>query len=119
MALLGFQKSQWSTATTVRFTVNITVVGREDWATGRATWPKLPEPPRVNWGLPPMMQAAFEGYWHTRIGFLMPGGRDRWWNVEAGTAASDVAEAVVADIQEFAITAMRERMNGGDIANPS
>ena len=113
-ALLGFQKSQWSDASRVSFTVNLTIVGHEDWVTGRAAWPNLPERPRATWGLPPMMKSAFADYWHTRIGSLMPSGRDQWWDVTADARTSDIADAVVADIREFAVPAMLERMTAPD-----
>jgi len=40
----------------------------------------------------------------------MPGGRDSWWTVAADQDSRDLATVVVAEIEEFAIPAMRERM---------
>jgi hypothetical protein len=118
-ALLGFQKSAWSDTNKVSFYINLTVVGREDWEKGREAWPNVPERPGANWDLSPLMESAFVGYWHTRLGFLMPGGRGRIWTVSADDDPRDVAEAVVAEIVEFAIPAMRERIGQTHFANPS
>jgi len=117
-ALLGFQKSDFSDKSAARFTVNLTVVGREAWEQGsRRAWPDQPlRPPHANWGLPPMLEEKFAGaYWHSRIGFLMPGGRDRWWRVEADADTRDIAEAVAAEIEEFAVPAMRQRMRQPEV----
>lgn len=116
-AVLGFQKSAFSDARTVSFTVNASVVGREEWETARATSPRLPSRPPANTRFPPTIAPA--GYWHGRIGLLMPGRLDRWWKVDAESDTADIAEAVVADIREFVIPAMRERMDKRDIASPS
>lgn len=117
-ALLGFQKSSYSDS----FTINLTVVGKEEWrATAKAIWPVAPigsKPPGANWSLPPMLEARFGGaYWATRIGSLMPGNRDRWWPIDPDGDTRDVANAVLAEIAEVAIPAMRERMH--HFANPS
>ena len=110
-ALLGFQRSAWSSAESVDFTINLTVVSRDAWEKGREQWPTLPERPGANWGLSPMMEPAFGGaYWHSRIGDVMPGRRDRWWKIASDADAADVTYAVVAEIREFAVPAMRERM---------
>jgi hypothetical protein len=108
--LLGFQKSAWSDKSRISFYVNLTVVGRDEWARGREAWPNLPGQPGANWDLSPMMAPAFPGYWHSRLGFLMPGGRDRAWDVSVNEDTGDVARVVVAEIAEFAVPAMRERM---------
>ena len=61
-----------------------------------------------------------DAYWHSRIGALMPGQLDRWWRIEDDDDASDVAKAVVADIREFALRAIQQRIgHDGDMANPS
>src|SRR5215203_3046681 len=67
-ALLAFQKSDFSDKSAVRFTVNLTVVGREDWEQGsRRAWPDQPlRPPQANSGLPPMLEQKFAGaYWQS------------------------------------------------------
>ena len=115
-AIVGFQKSRFSDARSVSFTVNVTVVGRNEWETAHAKCRGLSARPAPNTGLPPI--SAPSGYWHERIGFLIPGNRDRWWNVAAQADTSEIAEAVVADIRDVAIPAMLERMRSPDIAKP-
>ena len=44
-ALVGFQKSKWSTRSAVQFTVNLKVVSREVWTLARADKTWLPETP--------------------------------------------------------------------------
>jgi hypothetical protein len=117
-ALLGFQKSGFSDMGQVAFTVNLTVVERDAWERGsQEAWPNRPvRPPGANWSLPPMLEEKFVGaYWHSRIGFVMPGSRDRWWKVLADADNADVAVAIVAEIEEFAVPAMHERMGQGGL----
>jgi len=110
-AVLGFQKSAWSDRQRVTFTVNLTVVARAVWANGRRRWPELPEKPGPNWGLPPMMESAFDtGYWHSRIGQLMPGNLDQWWELDASKDSGAVAAEVVQSIRTYAIPEMRTRL---------
>jgi hypothetical protein len=110
-ALLGFQKSAWSDRQRLTFTVNLTVVARSVWTNGRRRWSQLPEQPGPNWALPPMMESAFDtGYWHARIGELMPGNLDRWWEVNATPDSGAVAAEVVEAIVEYALPEMRERL---------
>jgi hypothetical protein len=71
--LLSLQKSTYSTASEVRFTVNLTVVNKTAWAEARTTWPHLPERPSsattryVSWAP------------HERLGRLAPEAADKWW----------------------------------------
>jgi hypothetical protein len=119
-ALLGFQRSDFSDRDEIAFTINLTVVGRKEWETGsRQAWPGHPfRRPGANWGLPPILEEKFGGaYWHSRIGRLMPGGRDRWWKVIAEEDTGDLAEALVAEIEEFALRAMHERIALGQVAD--
>ena len=116
-ALLGFQRSQWSDAGHAKFTVNVTVASREAWERARAQRSYLNERPSPN---------TFYGtfVWQQRIGALMPGGEDCWWNVRGGAETSAVASAVVDAIREYALPAMRDEMrrvesNRSDIASLS
>ena len=102
-ALVGFQKSQASEASYVRFTVNATVVSREAWEQERAERPYLPERPSPN---------TFYGKfaWQERIGGLMPGGQDRWWEITGRTDARAIAESVIEAIRDYALPAMHDEM---------
>jgi cold shock CspA family protein len=69
-AMLGFQKSAWSDASALRFTVNVLVVSRAAWETERTQRSYVPSRPTANrlWG-------AF--VWQRRIGTLLPWPRRR------------------------------------------
>jgi hypothetical protein len=41
---------------------------------------------------------------------LMPGGRDRWWSVNAADETRDVARAIVDEIRDYALPAIRQRI---------
>jgi Domain of unknown function (DUF4304) len=103
-ALLGFQKSTSSDAGRVRFTANVLVVSRADWDAVREERPHLPKRPTATtfWG-------TF--VWQKRIGALLPGGEDLWWEVAAGVDTTELADAVVWAVQDYVLPAMRRRMN--------
>jgi hypothetical protein len=50
------------------------------------------------------------GYWHDRIGMVMPGGRDTWWDIAAGKETAEVAGAVIDAIRDYGLPAMRARI---------
>jgi hypothetical protein len=99
-ALLGFQKSAWSEASALRFTVNVLVVSCADWESARAERSYVPARPTANrlWG---------DFACQRRIGTLLPGGQDLWWEVEAAAETNDLAAEVVSAIQEFVLPAIR------------
>ena len=108
-ALLWFQRSQWSSAETVSFTVNLTVVSREVWDNRPADF-NLPDKPG-HWDLAPFMHDELQGeFWHRRIGELMPRGLDHWWDVTDDASAEALTEEVVAAIRDYALPAMRRQM---------
>lgn len=77
-ALLGFQKSQWSSEDKIAFTVNMTVVARDEWVAILAEYPELGERPGANWSPAPIFARVWQsGYWHSRIGMVMPGEGDK------------------------------------------
>ena len=102
-AMLGFQKSTSSDASHVRFTGNVVVVSRSGWDAIRAESPHLPERPTATtyWG-------TF--VWQKRIGELLPGGEDLWWEVEAGSDAAELADAIVWAIRDYVLPAMKRQM---------
>lgn len=71
-AMIGLQKSQLSSRRSVKFTANVTVVGKSFWATLRTSKPYLPARPAPNTYYGPDV-------WQKRIGKLLPGATDRWW----------------------------------------
>jgi uncharacterized protein DUF4304 len=101
-ALLGFQKSDVSSAAVVRFTVNLQVVSRSVWDDERAEHPWMPEQPTATtgWGFA----------WWVRLGELAPHGGEIWWDLRAGSDTSVLAGAVVWAIEDFGLPAMREQL---------
>ncbi|ETK34794.1 hypothetical protein MPTA5024_17550 [Microbispora sp. ATCC PTA-5024] len=98
-ALLGFQKSAFSTRELVSFTVNLSVVPKERERSVRG----LPFRPAAS---------TFYGLsmWHSRIGRLLPGGHDHWWDV--GTAPDPaVVDQVLDGVRDFALPAMRRQLD--------
>jgi hypothetical protein len=112
-ALLGFQKSAWSNKSTVRFTVNLTVVDRDDWARLAGEYRQIGERPSANsYPAAPIFPAVYESsYWHSRLGELTPERRDLWWDIAAGEAPGRVAREVVGAITNYALPAMRSHMD--------
>ena len=110
-ALLGFQKSQWSDSDSVTFTANATAVPRDAWASIFAEYPQLGDHPGANWSPAPIFgDLAGRGYWHSRVGMLMPGSADVWWTLSAdGAAASRVGQEVIDAIREYALPAIHAR----------
>jgi Domain of unknown function (DUF4304) len=102
-AMVGFQKSQFSDARSVRFTVNVMVVSRAVWDARRRIHPWLPPKPTANtgWG---------DFVWQHRLGELLPDGEDQWWDVEAGMATERLADSIVEAITTYALPPMKEQV---------
>jgi hypothetical protein len=102
-ALLGLQKSKWSTAEVVEFTISVTVVSHQTWDSLRAARPHLRDRPSPNTFYGPEV-------WWKRIGQLMDLGEDQWWQVRAGEPVAELAEAVAVTVEQFALPAMRDAL---------
>ena len=113
-ALLGFQKSRQPYADSVKFTVNITVVAREIWEVWRKASPHLPARPHANVSYGPgsrqLDPEVRAGYWQQRIGVLMPARNDYWWEIQADSDTTHVAQEVTAAIRDYAIPEVRRRV---------
>jgi hypothetical protein len=98
--LLGFQKSVWSDASALRFTVNVLVVSRAAWESARTERAYLPARPTANrlWG---------DFAWQRRIGTLLPGRQDLWWEVEPGRPTEELVDEVLSAIADFVLPAIR------------
>jgi hypothetical protein len=104
-AVIGFQKNRHSDRDAVSFTINLNVVSRPAWDAIRAGSPWRTERPSPNeslWGLP--------GAWSTRIGLLLPGQDDYWWELRRGDPTDRLASEVVAAVRDYALPAMRAQM---------
>jgi hypothetical protein len=100
---LGFQKDRYSTAEAVRFTVNLSVADKARWAAARVREPWIGARPSGNtrYALPA------ETFRAVRIGQLMPGRRDTWWEVVAGRDTTRLAAEVAAAIAAYALPWLR------------
>lgn len=98
--LVGFQKSAYSDSSLVTFTVNVTAANKAAWAAAQTTRPHLPNRPSPN-----VFYGSF--IWQSRIGNVMPGGKDHWWRLDPHTDPAALAEAVIEAIRDFALPAMR------------
>jgi hypothetical protein len=95
-AQLGFQKSSYSGADEVRFTVNLSVISRTEWEMQKAAKPYLGKQPTPT---------AHYGPWadQARIGELTPAGADKWWRIIRGAAVEPVQADALADLLTYAV----------------
>lgn len=102
-AQLGFQKSAHSDRQEVRFTVNLSVIGRDEWDTQTATKPYLGERPTPN---------TKYGAWadQVRIGQLTPDGEDKWWRIIRGLPPTGMRDDATHDLLTYAVPWLRSRM---------
>jgi hypothetical protein len=100
---IGFQRSRSSTAAVVRFTINLTRADKARWEAARVRDPWIGARPSgsTRYALPPEVHQA------VRIGQLMPGPGDIWWEVVAGQDTTTLAEAVVGAIERYAVAWLR------------
>lgn len=102
-AQLGFQKSTYSDAQEVRFTVNLSVIGRDVWEEHKSAEPHLGERPSPSFHY---------GAWadQVRIGALTPDGDDKWWRIVRGVEASSVRDDAMHDLMTYAVPWLRARL---------
>jgi hypothetical protein len=101
-AQLGFQKSAYSDADTLQFTVNLSVISRDAWAELAAAKPHLGKKPSPS---------TFYGSWaeQTRIGTLTASGEDLWWQLRRGEDPGPVAEQVLSALLDLAVPWLIEK----------
>jgi hypothetical protein len=102
-ALLGFQLSRYNTAAALRFTINISVLGKDAWAAYRTGHPAMPPRPR------PSANYGTRFSWK-RIGDLLPSDYDIWWELKAQDRPGDVervADQVYGTVAEYAMPEIR------------
>jgi hypothetical protein len=101
--LLALQKSAYSDAAEIQFTVNLLVANKVQWASAREERVHLPERPSAGRGYGvPVAQA--------RIGELLPDGADKWWRVHAGVDLAAVSADVLNDTEQYALPWLGARM---------
>lgn len=93
---LGFQKSAFSDSAALKFTVNLSVIGRGLWAEHAAEEPHLGKKPRPS---------TSYGSWaeQVRIGRLTPSGEDLWWWLKRGDDPEPLAEQVISTLLDVAV----------------
>jgi len=100
--LLGIQRSSFSDAAGIPFTVNLTVADKRKWANVRSRHPAWPETPNANRFYGPEI-------WQSRIGSLLPGGTDKWWRVQPDTDVEELATELLMLIRHVAVREMTAR----------
>ena len=103
---VGFQKATWSNSDSVSFTANVTVASKAEWERMRQERTYLPAKPAPN---------TFYGsfVWQKRIGQLLPGGQDQWWELAPDSPeAPKVAALVAAAIHDYVLPAVRSHLAG-------
>jgi hypothetical protein len=97
--LLGWQKSRDSTAASVEFTGNLSVVAKDAWDAENVPHGRRPERPSPT--------TSWMVGWERRIGQLIPGtAGDRWWFVRPGDDLEAIAGEVVGAVTTYAIPAI-------------
>lgn len=98
-AMLGFQKSEFSDAEDVRFTINVLVVSRQEWeavALERHYGDRQPRP-NTFWGVG----------WQERISKFIPGcDHDFWWRLDLETDLNDLSAEVLSIVRHGVLPAM-------------
>ena len=102
-AQLGFQKSAYSDRLELRFTINLSVIARDEWAQRREASPHL--------GTRPTPTTIY-GSWaeQQRIGMVTPQPGDKWWHLGVGSNVIPVRDDVLADLDTYAIPWIRTRL---------
>jgi hypothetical protein len=103
-ALIGFQRSKYSTASAVQFTINLKAVSKEAWERARADMGWLPQSPTANY-------RYTVAEWSVRIGSLMPGAQDRWWWLRPGQPLDALAAEVIGALTNYGLPALRSAVD--------
>lgn len=106
-SLLGFQKSAYSDAAHIQFTINLAVVQIAAWNELRVEFPYFPEKPSAQLGTGRVGSMK-------RIAFLKPGvTTDEWYSLVADADPAEVVEQVLQDVREYGLPWLKQTM-----ANP-
>jgi Domain of unknown function (DUF4304) len=102
-AQLGFQKSSYSGADEVRYTVNLSVISRTEREMQRAAKPYLGRQPKPT---------VHYGPWadQVRIGQLTDNGADKWWRIVRGADVEPVRADTLADLLTYAVPWLKARV---------
>jgi hypothetical protein len=102
-AQLGFQKSAYSDGLEVRFTVNLSVIRRDEWEKQTSAKPHLGERPTPS---------THYGTWadQVRLAQLTPESADKWWRIVRGVDSSEARDDAVHDLLTYGVPWLRERV---------
>jgi hypothetical protein len=97
--LLGFQRSRSSDRQRVKFTINLTFANKAAWLGARSTHPWIGDRPTgiADYVLPGRVVEV------VRIGALIPGQDDVWWELHAGDVTEPLANEIVDAIEAYAL----------------
>ena len=101
--MVGFQKSAYSDAEHIKFTINVLVVSCQEWDEIRASHSYYPERPTAGTHWAAGAQA--------RIGSLMPKGEDYWWDLYPSTSTDELSTDVLGAIRDYALPWMRQQID--------
>jgi len=102
-AQLGFQKSSYSGADELRFTVNLSAISRTEWDIHKAARPNLGRQPTPTIHYGPWADQA-------RIGQLTPAVADKWWRIVRGADIDPVRDDALADLLNYAVPWLQARV---------
>ncbi|MGW3038930.1 DUF4304 domain-containing protein [Kitasatospora sp. NPDC001159] len=103
---LGFQSSRSNAASSLKFTINVSVIDRSAWAAHQAERPGLPARPNPSTHYGPQLAPQ-------RIGHLLAARQDTWWHISAGQPADRVvwvANGVIASVSDYAMPEIHRRI---------
>jgi hypothetical protein len=102
---LWFQKSVYSDATRIRFTVHLLVVGKDEWEAMREANDLAPERPRGFLGAP---ARSWTVSYRPRPKQSPGGWVQIWWELEAGQPIEPLANLVILTVKNEALPRIRD-----------
>jgi hypothetical protein len=90
--VINLQGSWYSTRDGVSVTVNVGVFSHP-----------LAERLRLPWAV---SVSLWHCHWHERLGFLMPGQRDRWWDASSDAEAFEAGSEIASSLQMYGLPAL-------------
>ena len=104
---LSFQKSAYSDALQIAFTVQLLVVGKDEWEAIREANDHAPDRPRGFWGAP---ARSWTASYRPRPKESPGGWMQIWWELEAGQPIEPLANLVISTVRNEALPRIREFM---------
>ncbi len=104
---LWFQKSAYSDAHRIKFTVHLLVIGKNEWEAIRRGNELAPERPRRFWGAP---ARSWSVSYRPRPKEVPGGWMQIWWELYAGQPVGPLADLVLRTIKNEALPRIEEYM---------